>query len=145
MSFRNWINWFSSTPWTLKWFLLFMMARPILASFWQVKRTSVLLSPLNIMGVLLPMLIVASLLSSQKPRSRMSLLDYPFALWAAIVALNSIAILTVELSPLSLEAFFKLMTPVLIYLYLRHFPPDEARLDRRPEYLLVRQRVSISS
>ena len=121
MSISGWVKWFRSTPWALRWFLLFIILRPVLAALYFLKDVSPLLSPLNIMGFLTPVLILASLAWNGKPRMRMSMLDIPFVLWSAIVALNCLSILMVEVSVVSLDLVFKLTTCVFIYIYLRHF------------------------
>jgi len=120
MKFRVWKHWVNSLPWSLRWFVLLILFRPFLDIFYFLKEVSPFVSPLYIVGLLTPVLILSSFLARTFPRRRDSLLDVPFAAWGSMLVCNFILVLTLEYSIHALETALKLITPVLVFFYLRH-------------------------
>src|SRR5437016_327172 len=58
MSFSEWKYWFRSLPWSLRWFPLLILIRPLVDNFYYLKNVSPVLSPLYIVGVLTPLLAI---------------------------------------------------------------------------------------
>ena len=120
MSFSVWKQWLGSLPWSLRWFVLLVLFRPFVDNFYFLKETSIFLSPLYIVGVMTPILIVASFFSGSLPKKNKSNLDQAFGFWGALVFFNVLALLTLQLSLDIMEVAIKMSTPVLIYFFARH-------------------------
>ena len=120
MTFSEWRRWVAGLPWALRWFIPLVLIRPFIGALYFLKDVSVFLSPLYIVGVATPILIIASLFSRRIPRISWSFLDQLFFLWGAAMVFNALAVLTIGISLVTLEMSLKLATPVLIYLFLRH-------------------------
>ena len=119
MTFRSWSSWFRSVPWVLRWFLVLILIRPGLDTLYYVKDVSPMLSPLNIVGVLTPILIVVALFSKQVPPIRKVFADQVFFAWGTLIGFNVVAVLTVGLSFQAIEVAVKLFSPFLIFLLAR--------------------------
>ncbi len=118
MTFKEWKQWLRELPWILRWFVLVMLLRPLIDSFYFLKEVSPLLSPLYIVGVLTPVLVVVSIIRLPKPKR--SKLDKYFNIWSFFVVLSALAILMYDPTNLdSIEYFLKLTLPVYIYYFLR--------------------------
>lgn len=121
MTFRQWYIWFKNLELSRKWFIVFILLRPIVDNFYELKTTSALASPLYIMGVLTPVLILMSMLSSHFPRTRSVLEDAPISLWAVFVFFNCSIFWFINMSVTSLGDLIKYTTPILMYFYSRRF------------------------
>src|SRR5262245_10118257 len=88
MSFKEWRRWLKELPWSCKWFVLFILIRPVADNFYSLKEISPLYSPLYILGVLTPVFILLSFLSNRMPRKHPSPADTPVALLCLIILLN---------------------------------------------------------
>ena len=121
MNYRDWKAWASTLPWTMKWFVLLVLLRPIIDILYFLKDVSPVLSPLYIVGVLTPVMIVICLLSPKMPRTRSTFLDTVIYAWGAVLVINCILMLTLELSIESLQLILKQVTPIFLILYLRRF------------------------
>ncbi len=129
MSYRAWKQWLLSLPWSLRWFVLLVLIRPIVDALYFLKGISPFLSPLYITGVLTPVLIAASYLSGSFPKKRLSILDVLFGFWAWILLFNALALLIkYGVSLESLEHSLHFITPPLIYFYVRHFIQSKENL-----------------
>ena len=129
MNYREWRSWFREQPWSLKWFLVLVLIRPALDLLYFLKEVSPFLSPLYIIGVATPVLILFSFFSQKFPRTRSTLIDLAFVLLTGLFLFNSAAVLTLDLTIPTLEVVFKLMTPVLIYFFVRHLIRSQRDLD----------------
>ncbi|MBX2819505.1 MAG: hypothetical protein KTR29_07480 [Rhodothermaceae bacterium] len=121
MNYRDWKAWVSTLPWTMKWFVLLVLIRPLIDILYFLKEVSPLVSPLYIVGVLTPVMIVLCLLSPKMPRTTRTFLDVVINIWGAVLAINCILMLTLELSLESLQLIVKQLTPFFLILYLRRF------------------------
>ena len=121
MNFKDWKVWVSRLPWTMKWFVLLVLIRPLIDILYFLKEVSPLVSPLYIVGVLTPVMIVLCLLSPKMPRATSTFLDGVINAWGALLAINCILMLTLELSFDSLQLVVKQITPYFLILYLRRF------------------------
>ena len=121
MKFRDWKYWISTLPWSMRWFAILILIRPVSDVFYTLKEISPLLSPLYIVGVLTPVLILMSFLSKKFPKKGKSNVDFYFTIWGAIVFINLIIILIFEFSLTVFGDCLKYFTPVLLFFYLRHF------------------------
>ncbi len=120
MPFRAWRSWVLSLPWSLRWFIYLMLLRPLVDNLYGLKEVSPFLSPLYLIGVLTPVAIVASFLSARFPSCKAVGLDYAFGVWGALLLLNVVAVASTEISLVTAEIMIKLITPVLIYFFVRH-------------------------
>lgn len=120
MRFQTWRAWVGGLPWSLRWFVILVLIRPFLDVMYFLKEISPLLSPLNIVGVLTPLLVVASYFSLRFPRVQPSFLDKIMGAWGVIVALNTIAVLTATPGFGGVEIAIKITTPVILYFFVRH-------------------------
>lgn len=122
MSFRAWRHWFVGLPWSLKWFVILVLLRPLVDALYFLKDISPFLSPLYIVGGLTPVLIAASYLSDSFPEKRFSGVDLFFVLWAWLSLFNAMVLVGKDgLSVDSLGHLLYFVTPAFIYLYVRHF------------------------
>lgn len=119
MTFRTWILWFRGVPWVLRWFLILMLARPVLDPLYFLKDVSPILSPLYVIGIVTPMLIILVLLSRRLAPVRRTFADSAFWAWGALLGFNVMAVLTVGMSFPTVEVAVKLLSPFLIFLLAR--------------------------
>ena len=105
----------------MKWFVVLVILRPLIDILYFLKEVSPLLSPLYIVGVMTPIMIVFCLLSPQMPRVRNTAIDYFIIAWGVVLAINCLLTLTLELSLDSLRLVIRQTTPVFLILYLRRF------------------------
>lgn len=120
MTYREWKSWLGRQPWSLRWFLILVLIRPVLDLLYFLKSVSPFLSPLYIVGAATPVLIIASYFSRRFPRIRSTVPDLAFVILSGLFLFNAVAVLTLGIEILTLEIVFKLMTPVLIYFFVRH-------------------------
>lgn len=120
MRFRTWRAWARSLPWALRWFVYLTLCRPVLDTLYFLKDISPFLSPLNIIGVLTPVLVVFSLLTVTFPR-RMTAVDGLIGLWAGLLFFNALAVLSIEVTAETLTIASKLVMVVFLYAFLRLF------------------------
>ncbi len=118
MSYTQWKAYWKKMDWTRKWFAIFILLRPIVDNFYQIKEFSSFLSPIYIMGVLAPILAISAM-STIKTKNMANPADEFFKFWGILILLNCIVILV---SFYTLDTFgncIKYLTPPLIFLYLR--------------------------
>ncbi len=119
MSFRNWWIWMKSKPWSLKWFIIILLIRPVIDNFYYLKDISPFLSPLYIVGLLTPVLCIYGILRNKKTRS---VIDRVFGCWSFFVLFACIFLFLYEPNKLSvLQFFLKLTLPVYLFYFLRVF------------------------
>lgn len=120
MSFKEWLQWFKEVPWAVKWFIILILLRPIIDNFYKLKEVSPFLSPLNIAGVLTPVLIVMSIASGKIFRKNSSKIANLFFIFGFIVIVNWILI---DMFFPSIDTFgnsIKVMTPPILLFYLMY-------------------------
>lgn len=124
MKFSEWKAWFFSVPKKHRWFIILVLIRPIIDNFYYLKDTSPWLSPLYIVGVLTPVLIIFSMRNNQ--RRPPSELDNLFLIWGIIAFLGLIVMGMKDFSNLK---FFivalKIPLPIYLYFFLRVFVRDK--------------------
>jgi len=120
MTFTEWRYWFKSLHWSFRWFVLLVLVRPVIDNFYQLKEVSPLLSPIYIVGVLTPLLIIISFLSKQFPKRTKSVADVWIAIWGFLIFVNCIIILFYNSSFEILGNAIKYISPVLLYFFIRH-------------------------
>ncbi len=129
MQFKAWKTWLIRLPWSIKWFVLLVLLRPFIDVFYFLKDISPLLSPLNLVGVLTPLLIVVSFISPALPRRESTPFDFFIVGWGVLLAINSLLIMTIEVSFVSAEIALKALMPVLLILYMRRLIRSKKDLD----------------
>lgn len=120
MSFRTWRQWLRALPWPMQWFAWLVLVRPIIDVFWFVKDVSPALSPLNIVGVLTPVAILASLFSSGLRRRTYTFADGVMFVWAGLLFFNALAGLTFGVTDTMLEISLRMTYPAFLYIYAIH-------------------------
>ncbi len=129
MSFKEWREWYKELPWSFKWFVILILLRPIIDNFYKLKEVSPLFSPLYIIGILTPILILVSIYSKKLNRRHNSPIDNVFFCYGLLVAINAL-ILDIYFPSISVIAnSIKWMTPPLLFLYLRHVIRSERDLN----------------
>ncbi len=121
MSFSDWKKYWKNLDWTRKWFPFFILIRPLVDNFYFIKEISSFLSPLYIVGVLTPVLIIASLQSGKlkKPLSNSS--DEFMRVWGIVIVINCVVMLITRLTLDNFGDSIKYITPVMLFFYARHF------------------------
>lgn len=128
MKFKNWKIWLKSKPWLLKWFVLLVLFRPIIDNLYFLKNISPFLSPLYIVGVLTPILVIYVI--AKKPKPKKSKLDKYFKYWSFFVLLGTFFVFIFDpLSKTSFEFLLKLTIPIYIYFFARIFIQNKQDLD----------------
>lgn len=128
MTWKEWQKWFNSKHWALKWFVVLILIRPLVDSFYFLKEISPLLSPLYIVGVLSPVLIIWSLGRLKRPAY--SQLDSTFKLFTFFAGIGiAFVVFYAPLSREALEMTLKLSLPFFLYFYLRRFIRTQQDLD----------------
>ncbi|MDX1420586.1 MAG: hypothetical protein R3181_11515, partial [Rubricoccaceae bacterium] len=120
MNVREWKAWLGELPWSLRWFVWLVLLRPLLDTLYFLKDISPFLSPLYIVGVLTPVAVVASFYAKSFPKANRSALDAMMGGWGWLLALSSLTMVVLFLSPGSLEIGLKIMVPVFLYFFCRH-------------------------
>lgn len=128
MNYKEWLAWYKSLPLSKRWFIILILARPITDNFYDLKEVSVLTSPLYIIGILTPILIIFSLTSSTLKPSVRSNIDVPFWIWGILVALNCIWMYTISLSVVALGDAIKYLIPLFLFAYCRRFIENKTDL-----------------
>jgi hypothetical protein len=121
MNFKEWLHWFRTMPWVKKWFVILILIRPITDNFYDLKEVSVLTSPLYIIGILTPILILMSLTSSKLRPAVKSNIDVPFYIWGSFVIINCLYFYFTDLSLVALGDTIKYSLPILLFAYTRRF------------------------
>ena len=121
MTYKEWKRWVGALPWTMKWFVLLVLLRPLIDILYFLKEVSPALSPLYIVGVLTPLIILRCLFSNRFPGKENTIQDFFMNGWGMVLGINCILILTLEVSIDSLQLITKLISPFLLFIYLRHF------------------------
>lgn len=128
MRFKNWKIWLKSKPWLLKWFIILVLIRPVIDNLYFLKRISPFLSPLYIVGVLTPLLVIYVVAKTKKPQK--SKLDKYFSIWSFFVFLGTFFVIIFDpLTQLSFEFLLKLTMPIYIYFFTRRFIQSKQDLD----------------
>ncbi|MEO8087448.1 MAG: hypothetical protein ABI763_11540 [Bacteroidota bacterium] len=118
MTFKEWREWYKELPWTVKWFVILVLLRPIIDNFYKLKEVSPFLSPLNIVGVLTPFLIYFSIASGSMPKKNKSKVVNLFFTFGVIVVFNWI-LLDILYPTITIIGFsIKSITPILLFFYL---------------------------
>lgn len=128
MNFKEWKEWYKSLHWTRKWFVILNLIRPITDNFYELKKVSILLSPLYVIGVLTPIFIIASFSNKHFPKLYSSSVDIPFRVWSIFVVMNCIFLYAIDTSVTVLGDIIKYIMPVLIFFYCRRFIRDKRDL-----------------
>ncbi len=107
-------------PWSLAWFVLLVLFRPVIDNFYYLKETSPFLSPLYIVGVLTPLLSVVAIIKVPKPNY--SRLDSVMAVYSTLIFLScAFLLIRAGFSMDSLEVSLKLSLPAFVYFFGRRF------------------------
>ena len=117
MTFKEWRQWYGELPWTGKWFVILILLRPIIDNFYKIKEVSPFVSPLNIVGVLTPILVLISVASKKTPRKNKSAIANIFFVFSLIVLINWTFILILYFNVSSLRDGLKAITPQFLLLY----------------------------
>ena len=119
MKIKDWWRWVNSKPWYLRWFVFFMLLRPIAEQFYDLKDVSPLFSPLYWMGALTFIFSVWGIASGRRHKSR---LDKTFSVWSILILLSTVSIYfsSTGLVPY-IGIAIKLVLPILLYYFLRNF------------------------
>lgn len=121
MSVKIWWKWFRGLELSRKWYVWLILLRPIIDNFYELKETSVLASPLYIVGILTPILVLLSSTSSELPRRIPALEDTAFRFWGGLLFFNAITYYFIQLSVVALGDTIKYVTPLIIFAYSRRF------------------------
>ena len=118
MTYKQWKAYWKKAPWTTKWFAIFILLRPIVDNFYQLKEISIFLSPIYILGVLTPVLAVYAG-SAMKKKNPGSPADDLMRFWLFLIGVNCIVLLLGHFTFDNLGDCIKYVTPPLIFFYLR--------------------------
>lgn len=121
MNYHTWRHWLRSKPISFKWLVLIILVRPIINAFWEVRDSVLNVSPLMIVGILVPLLIVFFTLTRQLPPIRYGLTDRYFFAWFAFLLINALLFWNDNKSISVFGLVLKLTMPIYMYFYLRHF------------------------
>ncbi len=121
MKIKDWVKWYKSLHISRKWFVILVLLRPIIDSFYGLKEASALASPLYIVGVLTPLLVVGSFFSHKFPRKNKTFQDIPMSIWAIFVAFNCLIFYFIDISIVAFGDLIKYCTPFILYFYCRRF------------------------
>lgn len=128
MKFKDWKIWLKSKSWTLKWFIILVLLRPVIDNLFFLKNISPFLSPLYWVGVLTPVLVIISLIKNPKPIQ--TNLDKYFKIWSVFIFIGIFfVILGDPLTMESLEFLLKLSIPIYLYFFARIFIQNKQDLD----------------
>lgn len=124
MRLKNWWKWVNSKPLYLRWFIYFLLVRPVAEQFYDLKAISPLLSPLYWLGTLTILFSIIGIIKGNRIRSR---LDNTFFIWTVLAVFSVIALFFSSITTLDYLNFaIKLTIPVLVYYFLRVFIRDKS-------------------
>lgn len=119
MKFSQWRLWVRSKPWSLKWFIILVLLRPIIDNFYYLKEVSPFLSPLNWAGVFTLILCIPPVFRSSYITNRIHRL---FNIWSGLIILNTIFLIFQPVDYISMiQWILKLSLPVYLFAFLRVF------------------------
>ena len=118
-SLKEWYKWLKRTPWSLKWFILIILSKPIIDLFWYVK-SSGFLSPGQLTGFLVFALSISYWLKAKKNYTRATTRIY-FNVFATLLVLNALVITIIFLSTSSIGEFLRITLPVFMFLYVKSY------------------------
>jgi len=121
MSFNEWKAYWKSLDWTRKWFAYFLLLRPVVDTLYFVKEYSSFLSPVYIVGVMTPVLALASFQSYKFRRAPHHGLDNLMNIWGFILLINALYLMSWAYSLNNFGDQIKYLTPPVVFLYLRRF------------------------
>lgn len=129
MKFAEWKIWYKLLPLSMRWFVILVLLRPVIDLFYFLKNISIVLSPLYIVGVLTPIVIVISLLSKRFPKRIKSIkIDFSFGLLTMLITLNLFVYLLSFLSIGTVSEVIKYATPLFLFYYFRRFVGNKKNL-----------------
>jgi len=118
MSFKNWKSWYRSLPWSLRWFVILVLIRPVVDNFYYLKEVSPLLSPLYFVGVATPILALYTIIKKSKPNY--SRLDTYMGIFSLLIAISCCSLLISDLFGMeAIEFTLKFSFPFFIYFFCR--------------------------
>lgn len=118
MTYKEWLSWFRNLNWSVKWFVIIVLIRPIVDNFYYLKEISPLISPNYIVGILTPILALYGIFTIKMPNY--SRLDTYMRIFTLISALGCLAILISDsLSFNSIEQTIKITFTSYMYFFLR--------------------------
>jgi hypothetical protein len=129
MNFKAWLNWYRSLQISRKWFVILILLRPIIDNFYELKETSVLASPLYIVGILTPLLVLFSFTSKNFSNENKAVHDVLIKVFAFFLFGNCLYFFFTQFSISALGDVVKYTTPILLYFYARSFIRSKQDLD----------------
>lgn len=119
MTFRNWLIWLRTLPWSLRWFVYLILLRPVIDNFYWMKEISPFLSPLVIAGILTPVLCLSATFRYRS--GDFSRQDISFRLFSVLVVLAGVIFFIKHPGLPAAEFALKLTLPVYLYFFLIRF------------------------
>ncbi|MFB6317440.1 hypothetical protein [Saccharicrinis sp. FJH54] len=116
MRFKEFYRWFRKMPFLKKWFVFFIIIRPIIEPFYFFKEISVVLSPLYWIGLLT---FVFSIFALVRYKTNKLKKFNSFKIWGIFVIFSSFTLIFSSSLVVFLNFFIKLTYPVLIFFFLR--------------------------
>ncbi len=111
MKFKEWREWYKSLHGSQKWFIIFILIRPLVDNFYYFKNISPLISPLYIVGVLTPVLCIHSI--RMVKNYYRSPIDTIFGIWFAMVLFSSLFVFLNN--PFDLKSYEWLFQTTIVY------------------------------
>jgi len=143
MTFAEWKVWFRRLPGVIKWFVLLILIRPVTDNFYYLKDISPFISPLYILGVLIPILVLLSLNSRGLPRKRPSAIDLTFNLFAALFFSQALILLIFNGTLDAIGNTIQYVTPIFLFFYLRRVLSDPSHLNGILQTFFISASISI--
>lgn len=127
MTYYIWKNWLREIPLTKKWFVILLLFRPIIDSFYQLKEVSPLSSPLYIVGILTPIIIAVSFLTGHPRRPNLGSIS--FTIFSVSVFINCILFFANYATLQMFGNLLKYSTPIFLFFYLKAFFKHKKDID----------------
>ena len=121
MTFKEWKNYWKKMNWTQKWFPVFILLRPIADNFYFLKQVSPFISPLYILGALIPLLIFFSFRTTKLHHKIPSGDDGFMQTFGIVILVNCVFLLMYQFSLENFGSVIKYLTPPLLFFYVRRF------------------------
>lgn len=131
MKYREWLVWFNSLPWKFRWFVILILLRPLIDLAWDMKMPVFAASPLQIIGLLTPLIIFLLFLSGQLTiiLRTGSVPARLFFWWSILICVNAVLITVMDPDVDRIAISLKIGLPVYLYFFFRHFIRSRAHLD----------------
>lgn len=118
MNLKIWWFWLKNIPFSLKWFCVIILLKPILDAFYFVKDSGIL-SPSQVVGFIIFVLCLIFIVA-KKQKSRFKMADLFMLGFGFLLFLNATLVYLIDFSIAGLGDFIRIMVPIFLFFYIKN-------------------------